>query len=202
MRKFILVALLPFSVFANQTPEKCAGIESISHRLDCYDSFFRKNEDRKELVEDKNKETKWVYSESKSEMSDDEYIQVSIDSENSVNFSFPYQGEQKATLRLWRNKTGNTDYLTFRIEKGQIVCRTGSGCNLSVKIDDDNAFYVKGDEPFDGDTTYTTVELDDEQAFKIAKASKILIQPTIYKEGYPIFKFDVKNNPYPFLKKG
>ncbi|HII3689791.1 TPA: type VI secretion system-associated protein TagO [Pasteurella multocida] len=201
MRKMILIMLLPLSVFANQDPKKCADIESVSHRLDCYDSIFGKKEVRKESAKEDNKETKWVYSESKSEMSNTEYVQVSIDSENSVNFSFPYQGEQKARLRLWRSKKGNTDYLTFSIKKGQIVCRTGSGCSLSIKIDDDDEFYIKGDEPSDSDSTYTTVKLTGDEAFRISRASKILIQPTIYKQGYPIFKFDVKNNPYPCCAK-
>lgn len=146
-------------------------------------------------------ETKWELSNSSSKMSNDSIISATIESDNEVEFDFPYEGKQRAKLSLWTTTNSNTDYLTFSIERGQIVCGFGKGCSVDIKVDDEDAVSVKGTPPSDGTSTYITVDLDAGLAAKLKRAKKILAQPTIFQNGYPVFEFDAKNNPYPCCKQ-
>lgn len=146
-------------------------------------------------------DTNWILSDNSSNMSGNVITSASIMSVNEVEFASPYDGKQFAELRLWTSSNATMDYLTFKIDRGQIVCWTGKGCDITIKLDNSNPINLKGSKPTDGTSTYTIIDLNGDLSARIKRTKKILVQPTIYKNGYPIFEFDAKNNPYPCCKQ-
>lgn len=106
---------------------------------------------------------------------------------NTVNFNFPYQGEQHASLTL-RSSTRDNDVI-FSIGKGQILCH--SSCTVSVRFDDADA--VNFDAVGAADNSTETIFISNYKHFlaKIIKAKKIKIAANIYQQGTPVFEFDV-----------
>src|SRR5690606_7049584 len=85
---------------------------------------------------------KWSYNQSSDPMTKGITKTARLQSENSLSLDFPYQGEQKATL-IVRNHPQFGNDVIFRIEKGQILCRTYD-CSVTVAFDDGAPFSVKG----------------------------------------------------------
>ncbi|MGH7563741.1 MAG: hypothetical protein ACREK5_04890 [Gemmatimonadota bacterium] len=63
---------------------------------------------------------------------------AAIQSANTVEFDFPYQGAQRARLVL--SPRPGYDLVMLVIQKGQMPCF--SGCKVRVKIDDDDPQYM------------------------------------------------------------
>ena len=128
----------------------------------------------------------WTYSEVKDEMRDDVNKFASSYSLNTVNFEYPYAGVQRGALLI------NDKNVFFKLEKGQITCNDGKKyktCKILVKSNNAEAEYeeveMKGDDP--------TVIRFTSPIFRIvlSHGGKFKIQPQVYKNGYPIFNFEV-----------
>ncbi len=91
----------------------------------------------------------WNLSVSRDEMSGTEMRTLSIESNNELEFGFPYSGGSKGTiaLRHWRGR----DDLLFRVSKGQFSCSVDD-CIVHVKFDDGKTQAFSADEPTDGST--------------------------------------------------
>lgn len=140
-------------------------------------------------------EQQWHYGSSNDPMKNSKNYIAYIDSINTVNFGFPYQGEQHATLTLRTNTSGNNE-IVFNIEKGQILCQSYEPCTVSVRFDDQDAISFNGVGPSDGSTE--TVFISNYKRFlaKISKSKKIKIAVNIYQQGAPVFEFNVADfNP-------
>jgi hypothetical protein len=113
---------------------------------------------------------------------------AAVSSANSVNFSFPYSGDQHATLLL--RKLRGADNVILTIEKGQFLCGYG-GCDVSVRFDDKTARRFTASGPADHSTT--KLFINNEKAFiaEARKAKKVRIQAVIYQNGSPVFEFDI-----------
>ncbi len=109
---------------------------------------------------------------------------------NTVNFDFPYDGEQRGTIMLLQ------DGVLFFVKKGQVVCQGASEygkCLVRVKIDDEKDKYIPA--RISGDKS-TTIHFGPAFLKSIKKAGKLMIQPEVYQNGYPIFTFDLSGyNP-------
>src|SRR5512139_2186222 len=79
--------------------------------------------------------SQWTYNRYEDEMKKGVAFEASVSSSNTVNFSFPYSGEQHATLILRTHPRYGKD-LILRIEKGQFLCPSYDGCNVLVRFDD------------------------------------------------------------------
>jgi hypothetical protein len=128
----------------------------------------------------------WNYSTSKDEMSGKESKFASTTSVNSVEFAFPYGGEQNGTLLVIDNST-----VLFYVKRGQLVCQGLSEfgtCVVEVKFDDEKPKYVTARTSGNDQTTIAFTE----RGFlaRLKKSNEFMVRPTVYQNGYPVFRFE------------
>lgn len=130
--------------------------------------------------------TPWTYSESKDQMSGKVSKHATTESVNTVNFEFPYHGEQRGTIMVYDNT------VLFYVKKGQVICQGGSEygtCGVRVKFDDAKDRYV--DARISGDNS-TTISITEPGFLKtIKKSKKLMIQVNMFQNGLPVFTFNV-----------
>lgn len=115
---------------------------------------------------------------------------AAVSSTNTVEFKFPYSGAQHATLNLRTDPRFGKDVI-FRIEKGQILCRSYEDCTVLVRFDDDEPSGYSAVGAADSSTETIFIRNYDRFIGKMSKAKRVRISVNIYKEGAPVFEFDV-----------
>jgi hypothetical protein len=138
-------------------------------------------------------QSKWSYNQSKDDMGKGTVSEASVESDNTVNFTFPYQGEQHGTLTLRTHPRWGKNVI-FAIRKGQIPCHSFSGgCKALVRFDDGQAVNYAADGPEDNSTE--TIFLRDYNGFvgRLMKAKKVKISVNVFQQGEPVFEFNVRN---------
>lgn len=136
--------------------------------------------------------SQWDYSQSADPMSNGITHFASVYSSNTVNFKFPYAGEQRGALHLRINpRSGKNVY--FQIEKGQVQCSSYSDCTVLVRFDDGKAMNYTAVGAADNSTE--TIFIRNEERFieAMKKARTVRISANIYQQGAPIFEFDVSD---------
>jgi zinc ribbon protein len=136
--------------------------------------------------------SRWSYVQNEDAMAKGTVSEASVKSSNTVNFSFPYAGDQHGTLTLRTHPRYGKDVI-FSLEKGQIPCPSYSGgCKVLVRFDDAAAIQYTGVAPADNSTE--TVFIRDYSGFvaRMSKAKTVRISANIYQEGAPVFEFDVR----------
>ncbi|MCH7331922.1 hypothetical protein [Acinetobacter modestus] len=136
--------------------------------------------------------SKWTYDESSDEMRGIKSKFAVIESDNQVNFNFPYDGGSNLRITL-RQKTNEPTEVMFVIDKGQYSCDTISdNCFASVKFDNQ----VIKEIELDGTTDYSSDVLfikssKDSESFihDISKSKALIIELPFYQEGNKQFKF-------------
>jgi len=111
-------------------------------------------------------------------------------SSNTVNFDFPYSGEQHATLNLRDGPRYGKDVI-FRIERGQILCHSYEDCTVLVRFDDGKASNYTAVGPADNSTETIFIRNYARFVGNLLKAKRVRISTNIYQEGAPVFEFDV-----------
>lgn len=136
--------------------------------------------------------SQWSYHQSSDSMSKGYVYQAEVSSLNSVNFGFPYSGQQYARLILRTHPRYGKDVI-LQIERGQILCRSYSSCNILVRFDDGQPTTYSGIGP--ADNSSETVFIQNYQTFvqRMLKAKKVRISVDVYQEGAPVFEFNVEN---------
>jgi hypothetical protein len=134
---------------------------------------------------------KWRYSSDTDPMASRPSRTASIDSENTVEFGFPYEGPQHATLTLRNHPSYGRDVL-LRIREGQILCHSYDDCSIRVRFDDGPAERWAGVGP--ADNSNTTVFIRNYSRFlqRMRNAKVVRIQIPVYQEGAPTFEFRVR----------
>jgi hypothetical protein len=132
----------------------------------------------------------WSYKHSDYEMSKGRIHWAFTDSTNTVNFRFPYSSPQHGTLILRIHpKSGKN--VALLIEQGQLLVRSYEDSYALVRFDDGDPinFRVVGAE----DHSTTEAFFRDYQGFvnKMLKAKRVRISVPVYREGSPVFEFDV-----------
>ncbi|MEX1258368.1 MAG: hypothetical protein WEG36_12185 [Gemmatimonadota bacterium] len=133
---------------------------------------------------------KWSYSVSQDPMTSRETRTATISSENTVNFAFPYQGEQRGTLTLRDHPTFGRDII-FRIERGQLLCTSYSGCRVRIRFDEGAAQSWEAVGPSDNSSESLFMRNYDGFLPRLREADVVLVQAEAYQEGSPIFEFRV-----------
>jgi hypothetical protein len=144
---------------------------------------------------------KWVYETKIDPMTSKEGFYAIIESENSISLGFPYEGDQKGTLKLRNHPSYGRDII-LSVERGQILCNTYSGCKITVRFDDKKSESWKSLSP--SDDSHTSIFIADYEGFlkKMRKSKNIKIQMTFFKEGDQIFEFQVGGFDNQRYKKG
>jgi len=133
---------------------------------------------------------KWTYRSSQDAMTSKTAKFASIESENTVNFGFPYKGAQRGTLTIRDHPTYGHDVI-LTIERGQILCYSYKECKIRVRFDEEPPLPWTAVGP--KDNSRTAIFLRNESLFvqKLRTAKVVRLQVPVYKEGAPIFEFQV-----------
>jgi len=134
-------------------------------------------------------EQQWVYRSSADSMTGKPIQNAWVESQNTVDFSFPYAGAQHATLTLRKHPRYGHDVI-FTIERGQFGCGF-DGCPIMVRFDDGQAERYTGNEPEDHSTTTVFIAPAARFEARMRKAKVVRVESSFYQEGRQVFTFDV-----------
>ncbi len=145
-----------------------------------------------------NRAGNWEYRNDENRMGDGGDI-ARITSDNTLKFSFPYDGEQHASLMLVHRNNGE-QRVVFSIEKGQILCSSYE-CDLRIRLDGQKPFTARGKPS--ADRSSTLVFFDNARALtkSIGNANSVVVEFTAYKQGLNLAEFRTKGLVWP-PKKG
>lgn len=126
---------------------------------------------------------------------------ASIESENTLNFDFPYQGEQHGRLLLRDHPSHGRDVMIL-IDKGQILCHSYEDCEIRVRFDEGSPQRWSAGGP--ADNSSTVIFLRNEAGFiqKLRSAKVVRIQIPVYQEGQPMLEFHVGGFDYSRFREG
>ncbi|WP_426078941.1 hypothetical protein [Janthinobacterium sp. PSPC3-1] len=143
-----------------------------------------------EIKEEEQSGAQWYYQADEDKMSGGNTYYATVSSSNTVNFSFPYSGEQNARLSLRTSPRHGKD-LIFSIKKGQILCRSYEDCNVLVRFDEDKASNYAAVGAADNSSETIFIRNYDKFLARLQKAKRVRISTDIYQQGSPVFEFDV-----------
>ncbi len=134
--------------------------------------------------------SQWYYSQNEEKISSGNSYNAIVLSSNQVDFKFPYNGVQNATLHL-RSSSKLGKHLIFSLEKGRILCNTSDGCSLLVRFDNEKATDYLASAS--ADKSDGIIFINDYSKFveKMMKAKRVYISTNIYQQGTPVFEFDI-----------
>ena len=132
----------------------------------------------------------WNYTTTQDSMSQKPTTTASIGSTNRLSFSFPYGGLQQATLQLRKHPRWGQDVI-LQIQKGQFLCNSYDGCNVSVRFGIGNPKRFSASEPSDNDTTYIFLRGYSGFVSELRKVDKVYIEAQFYQEGNRTMEFAV-----------
>ena len=148
-------------------------------------NLLANEEEKKAAQEEIQNVTQWHYQNWTDALGKQRAI-AAIQSMNTINLGFPYQGAQRGSLMLRRTE-GEKEAM-FSIERGQIVCGIDS-CTVDVRIGKRPAFQMQAS----GTSDYSTTTLFLNPPSKIwnaaAEGFDITIAVPIYQEGNRTFTF-------------
>lgn len=135
-------------------------------------------------------EGKWSYRQEQDPMTSKTKFFASVQSEAPFELEFPYQGLQHARLVLRKDPRSGLNIMLI-IEKGQFICRSYDGCEVSVRFDEATAKNWSVSEP--ADYSSETLFFNREESFlaQLQKAKVVRVQATIHDAGDRTFEFDV-----------
>lgn len=137
----------------------------------------------------------WNYSSDQDKMTGNSVYGAGVSSTNTVSFDFPYAGAQHGSLDLRSSKRTGKDVM-FSIQKGQILCHSYQDCTVLVRFDDEKPVTYSAVGPADNSTEMIFLRGYDKFVGKLRKAKVVRISVNIYKQGAPVFEFDVSGfNP-------
>lgn len=133
----------------------------------------------------------WQYRSTDDPMTSKTSYFATLQSENTLSFDFPYQGEQYGTLTMRNHPKQGRDVI-ISIEKGQILCRSYSDCTIGVRFDDDAAVTYTGIEAADNSSEYFFLETYSKFKEKMKTAKRLRVQFMVHQEGKVTLEFNVK----------
>ncbi|EIZ78251.1 hypothetical protein WSK_3133 [Novosphingobium sp. Rr 2-17] len=143
--------------------------------------------DTPETAETSEPETKWSYSENKDELRGSTTYLASIASENTVEFGFPYTGDQHLTITMRKGKAFGDD-VYFEIERGQFICGIYD-CDGTISFDG-KAEKLSLVPPEDHSTTILFAKHGSAIIKKLKAAKKVVVELQFYQEGNRQFTFE------------
>ena len=136
----------------------------------------------------------WSYSTDEDQVRGKKVYYASVDSDNEVEFDFPYAGGSTLTMTVRKHPQYGQD-VVFRISKGQFVCGVES-CSGTIN-------YGKGPEHLSlaepGDYDSETLFASNGPAVinKLKSADKVIVELPFYQEGDRQFTFETKGLKWP-----
>ena len=132
---------------------------------------------------------KWSTRTSKDKLTDAVIETASLESTNTVNLSFPYQGEQRGKLTL-RNTAGKYEVM-FSIERGQLFPGSLVTGNAKAKVKVDDLLFESRLSGTTGYQTETVFLIDERLPQLIMTGRELRIEAELYNEPNTVFVFDL-----------
>ena len=132
----------------------------------------------------------WIYDHREDSMTGKMTHTAHVLSTNTVNFDFPYGGQQHGKLMLRTDPKYGQDVI-FTIEQGQILCRSYEACDVLVRFDDGKPQRFSGLGPADNSTETVFIRNYGRFVKSLRQAKIVRISINVYQEGAPVFEFDV-----------
>jgi hypothetical protein len=129
--------------------------------------------------------TAWKYEAVRDEMTDKQIKTAAVESENTFAFKFPYNGYNKAILMLKMHPRFGKS-AAVAIIRGQITSKT-----VMVRFDDEAPMYFATGEAESGRTNVVFIEDYAKFVSRMRKATKVLVEFTVYGEGRQTARFNV-----------
>lgn len=134
-----------------------------------------------------NQTSSWDYSESIDEMTDKMTYFATIESENSVDFDFPYEGGSTLYFTLRQSpQYGNDIYI--QISKGQFNSGV-NGTNIKMRFDDNEFFTVHCNQPSDYSQDLLFLQGYKKIVNQLKNSEKMKISVEFFNEGERTFSF-------------
>jgi hypothetical protein len=114
---------------------------------------------------------------------------ATIISSNKAEFDFPYQGGQRAELKLRSHPRLGKEIL-FTIEKGQFSCGI-ENCSVLVRFDNDEPINISAGGASSGNPRVLFLDSYDLLVKKLSKSKALKISAEFYQEGNRIFEFNI-----------
>ena len=132
----------------------------------------------------------WRYEDDVDQMSGKKASFASVQSDNSLNLAFPYNGENRGRLTVRRHPKYGID-VVVSVEKGQILCPTYNGCAVMVRFDINKPERFSAVGP--ADHSSESVFLINKARFISAakKSKRILVQIPMFHQGEQVLEFSV-----------
>lgn len=132
----------------------------------------------------------WVYSDATDKMSGKPIKFADIHSSNEFSLGPPYEGAQRATLRLRTHPRFGKDVM-LSISRGQFMC-TSSDCSVTARFDDGKPLTFTANEPADHSSNMLFIDNHDRFVAGARKARRLLIEVRFFREGNRTMEFDVQ----------
>ncbi len=129
----------------------------------------------------------WRYDSSVDPMTGKKSSSAAIVSTNSLNFDFPYRGNNPGVLVVRQHPQYGLDVI-LSIEQGQILCNSYN-CGITVRFDDGQPVKFGGTEPADHSSTSLFINQPKKFIAAASKAKTVLIQFNAYQNGSPVLEF-------------
>jgi hypothetical protein len=135
--------------------------------------------------------TIWSHSGLTDEMTGKSYAFSTVQSRNTVNFDFPYQGEQRATLSIRTKHPRHGNDVILTIERGQFLAGVDS-VKVLARFDEGASVTFWANGPADHGTTALFISNYAKFVGLMRKANVVRLQTPIYQQGAPVFEFQVE----------
>jgi hypothetical protein len=131
----------------------------------------------------------WVTNEAIDKMDSSKTITSAIRSDNSLALRFPYAGENRGQI-IVRNRKSDGLNVMVTVDKGQLVCRYGDDCTVTIRFDEAPPVRFTAAKP--ADHSSTVLFLNNEKRFveQAVKAKRILVSLEMYQSGTQILEFE------------
>lgn len=142
----------------------------------------------------------WTYRSLKDRMTGHSIRLADLQSKNTVNLRFPYQGTQRATLTLRQHPESGLN-VTVSVPRSQILCRD---CELRVRFDEGDVKTYPTATPADMSSNILFIENEAWFVKHLLDSQRLRIEVPFYRDGTHVFDFDVRrlkwDDPYPELE--
>jgi len=136
----------------------------------------------------------WSYDTSRDEVRGKTIYYASVESENEVEFDFPYSGGSKLTMTVRKHPQFGQDVI-FRISDGQFVCGV-EGCSGTINFGK-GPERISLDTPSDYDSKSLFASSGPSIISKLRAADRVVVELPFYQEGNRQFTFNTKGFVWP-----
>jgi len=144
---------------------------------------------------------KWSYRTSDDKMTSRQAKFATIESENTVDFDFPYRGPQHGTLMVRDHPSHGRDVI-FSIQRGQLLCRSYEDCQIKVRFDEGSPVTWNAVGPSDNSSTVVLLRNAAGFVTRLRAAKIVRLQVPVYMQGAPVFEFQAGGFDYKRFQSG